>query len=287
MYLSPIHLGKIHGALGPRTVLSVGGAWYGLPPISQGGPDLTPFLHAVHPDQAVQDVLGTAEPLDVRSANWLPPLDRHEVWAAGVTYRRSETARREESHGAARFYDAVYRAERPELFFKATPHRVVGHQQLIRLRRDARWNVPEPELTLALNPQLQIVGYTLGNDVSSRDIEGENPLYLPQAKIYDGSCALGPYLTLANPQLDPRQWRIHLKIARGQQVCFSGSSAVADMARQLTELVAWLGRECSFPEGCLLLTGTGIVPPSDFTLQSGDVVEMEAEPLGKLVNTVA
>jgi len=221
------------------------------------------------------------------SVGLLPPIGRQEVWAAGVTYYRSRDARMEESQaaGGGDFYDRVYSAERPELFFKSSPHRVAGHGQAVRIRRDSRWNVPEPEWTLVLNAAGKIIGYTIGNDVSSRDIEGENPLYLPQAKVYDRSCALGPGILLADGPL-PAETEIYMEIRRGAATAFSGSTRLAAMKRTPTELAEYLFRENRFPDGCFLLTGTGIVPPNEFTLQSGDEVRITIEPIGTLVNRV-
>jgi 2-dehydro-3-deoxy-D-arabinonate dehydratase len=223
----------------------------------------------------------------------LPPLvapvaGAQEVWAAGVTYWRSRDARMEESKGAGGgdFYARVYDAARPELFFKSTPHRVVGHREPIRIRADSKWNVPEPELTLAINATGHIVGYTIGNDVSSRDIEGENPLYLPQAKVYVGSCALGPAV-LMTPGPLPADTAIRMSISRGGQVAFDGSTTLAQLRRRPEELVEWLFRDNAFPAGCFLMTGTGIIPPDDFTLRSGDEVAIEIPPIGTLVNPVA
>ena len=216
-----------------------------------------------------------------------PPVGSQEVWAAGVTYYRSRTARMEEakSAGGGDFYDRVYAAERPELFFKATPRRVRGHGDPVRIRSDARWSVPEPELTLVVNARGRIVGYTIGNDMSSRDIEGENPLYLPQAKVYDGSCAIGPAVLVADAALPP-ETAIRIAITRAGRVAFQGETTLAAMKRRPEELVEFLYRDNTFPTGCLLLTGTGIVPPDDFTLASGDGIAMTIEPIGTLVNRV-
>lgn len=213
----------------------------------------------------------------------LPPLDTQEVWAAGVTYLRSRQAREEESNKIG-VYDKVYEADRPEIFLKATPHRVVGSHDFIRVRADAHWTVPEPELTVLLSPTLQIVGYTAGNDVSSRDIEGENPLYLPQAKIYSRSCALGPAITLAADLSGPVE--IELTIQRAGKTVFAGQTSTAQMKRPIGELVAYLGRENEFPHGVFLMTGTGLVPPDSYTLQAGDAVEIIIERIGQLVNPV-
>ena len=218
----------------------------------------------------------------------LAPIGSQEVWAAGVTYLRSRVARMEESKsaGGGDFYDRVYAADRPELFFKAAPHRVVGPGGKVRIRADSRWNVPEPELTLLVNPRGKIIGYTVGNDMSSRDIEGENPLYLPQAKVYDGSCALGPAVLVTGEPL-PKSTEIRLDIARGGSVAFRGSTSLAQMKRDPAELVEFLFRETSFPSGCYLLTGTGVVPPDSFTLQQRDEIRITVEPIGSLVNVVA
>jgi 2-dehydro-3-deoxy-D-arabinonate dehydratase len=210
-------------------------------------------------------------------------LDTQEVWAAGVTYLRSREAREEESHQIG-VYDRVYYAERPEIFLKATPQRVVGPYDFIRVRSDSRWTVPEPELTVLLSADLQVVGYTIGNDVSSRDIEGENPLYLPQAKIYSRSCALGPAITLATDMDEVAP--IELLIRRSAEVVFQGTISTNQMKRSINELVSYLGRENEFPNGVFLMTGTGLVPPDDYTLQTGDVVEISIEGIGRLVNPV-
>jgi 2-dehydro-3-deoxy-D-arabinonate dehydratase len=217
----------------------------------------------------------------------LAPVGTQEIWAAGVTYERSREGRREESKesGAAAFYSMVYEAERPELFFKAAGWRVVGPGGKIRVRRDARWTVPEPELVLVINRDRQIVGYTLGNDVSSRDIEGENPLYLPQAKIYDNSCAVGPAIWIDDLPLNLNT-EITCVVERGGQRAFEGSTALVRIRRRFGDLVEHLYRELSFPVGAFLLTGTGIVPPNDFTLLSGDRVKVAAAPIGELVNDV-
>ena len=217
----------------------------------------------------------------------LAPISQQEVWAAGVTYFRSRTARMEEAEGAggSDFYDRVYHAERPELFFKATPHRVAGSGEGVRIRGDSRWNVPEPELALAVNAVGQIIGYTIGNDMSSRDIEGENPLYLPQAKVYAQSCGLGPVILVSDRPL-PAETEIRLEIRRAGELAFEGQTSLAALKRTPEELVAFLFRENSFPQGCFLLTGTGIVPPDSFTLAAGDEVRITIPPIGTLVNVV-
>lgn len=218
----------------------------------------------------------------------LPPIGSQEVWAAGVTYVRSRTARMEESAsaGGGDFYDRVYSAPRPELFFKASPHRVVGDGQKVRIRSDSRWNVPEPELTACVTSGGKIFGFTIGNDMSSRDIEGENPLYLPQAKVYDGCCALGPCILLGEAPLPPTT-EIRMTIARQGEEAFSGSTCLDRMKRTPQELVDYLFRHNSFPCGCFLLTGTGVVPPSDFSLQPGDEIAITIDPIGTLRNVVA
>jgi 2-dehydro-3-deoxy-D-arabinonate dehydratase len=228
---------------------------------------------------------GAATKLDPATA--LPPIGSQEVWAAGVTYYRSRTARMEESKGAGggNFYDRVYAAERPELFFKATGRRVVGPGQPVRIRSDAKWSVPEPELTLVINPAGTIIGCTIGNDMSSRDIEGENPLYLPQAKLFAGSCALGPAVLVADGV--PAAFEIRLRIAGpdGEEL-FAGETSTARMKRSFEDLVAWLRRDNPVPSGSVLLTGTGLVPPDDFTLRVGQRVEIHVPGIGTLVNPV-
>lgn len=217
----------------------------------------------------------------------LPPVGRQEVWAAGVTYIRSKTARMTEAQdaGGGDFYDRVYVADRPELFLKATPHRVVGHGADIRIRRDAEWNVPEPELALAVNADGSIFGYSIGNDMSSRDIEGANPLYLPQAKVYDQCCGLGPGIYLPADPLSS-QTLVQLDILRDGTSVFSDEISLTEMKRSRDELVKYLYLDNSFPFGCFLLTGTGIVPPDSFTLHPGDVVRITIEPIGTLENQV-
>ena len=217
----------------------------------------------------------------------LPPIGSQEVWAAGVTYYRSRDARMEESKsaGGGDFYDRVYSAERPELFFKATPHRVVGTGQKVAIRSDASWSVPEPELVLFITPGGKIAGYTIGNDMSSRDIEGENPLYLPQAKVYDRSCALGPCLLVSEDPL-PASTEIKIEIRREGRSEFSGATTLRELKRTPQDLVRYLYHSSSFPAGCFLFTGTGIVPPDSFTLKHGDEITITIPPIGSLVNIV-
>ena len=227
---------------------------------------------------------GVSKPLP---REFLAPLEEQEVWAAGVTYFRSRAARMAESEsaGGGDFYDRVYTAERPELFFKTTPHRVVGSGSAVRIRRDSNWNVPEPELALLISPGGKILGYTVANDMSSRDLEGANPLYLPQAKTYDKCCALGPGILIQREPL-PSSTTIDLKIRRGRDTVFQSSTTLAEMKRGLEELVDFLFRESSFPKGCILLTGTGIGPPDSFTLAVGDWIDISIDGIGVLSNPV-
>lgn len=217
----------------------------------------------------------------------LPPLKSQELWACGVTYFRSKVGRQEESKdaGGGDFYGRVYEARRPEVFFKATPHRVVGHGGLVNIRKDSTWDVPEPELTLVVNRAGKIVGYTIGNDMSSRSIEGENPLYLPQAKTYDACAAVGPCVLVTDKPL-PSSTAITLTIERGGQVVFEGNTGIDQMKRTPEELVSFVYHSCSFPVGALIMTGTGIVPGNDFTLKSGDVIHIRIDGIGVLTNTV-
>jgi 2-dehydro-3-deoxy-D-arabinonate dehydratase len=210
-----------------------------------------------------------------------------ELWACGVTYYRSMVGRQEESKaaGGADFYGKVYEAERPECFFKSTPQRVAGHNGFVRIRKDSTWDVPEPELTLVVTSSGKIIGYTVGNDMSSRSIEGENPLYLPQAKTYDGCAAVGPCVFLTDKPLPP-DTQIKLQIKRNSTVVFEGAISISQMKRTPEELVSFIYRECSFPNGCLVMTGTGIVPGSDFTLTGGDEISISIDGIGTLVNTV-
>ncbi|MCC6164603.1 MAG: fumarylacetoacetate hydrolase family protein [Acidobacteria bacterium] len=217
----------------------------------------------------------------------LAPIGSQDVWAAGVTYYRSRDARMDEAResGAATFYDRVYEAERPELFFKSTASRVVGPGGVVRVRRDSTWSVPEPELVLVINAAGTVIGYTVGNDMSARDIEGENPLYLPQAKMYDGSCAIGPAVLVTPRPLDAST-AIGLRITRDGRVAFDGETTTGRIKRGFAELVGWLRRETTFSVGVYLFTGTGIVPPDDFTLASGDEIAITIDGIGTLVNVV-
>ena len=241
--------------------------------------DLHAFLQAV--------VANGEAAADFASAQILAPIGTQDVWAAGVTYYRSRSARMEESKsaGGGDFYDRVYSAERPELFFKSTASRVAGPSSQVRIRSDAKWNVPEPELTLLINQRGHIIGYTVGNDMSSRDIEGENPLYLPQAKVYDRSCALGPCI-LVTPEPLPTTTPIRLEILRQGAAAFSAETTLAELKRTPVSLVEYLFRDNSFPAGAFLMTGTGIVPPDSFTLASGDRIRITIDPIGTLENEV-
>jgi 2-dehydro-3-deoxy-D-arabinonate dehydratase len=235
-------------------------------------------------------VVASVRPLDEPislDCDVLAPLESQEIWAAGVTYLRSRTARMEESAtaGGGGFYDRVYHADRPELFFKATAHRAVGHGQNLRLRSDSKWMVPEPELTLAITRSGKIVGYTIGNDLSCRDIEGENPLYLPQAKTFDRCAAVGPGILVSADPISPDA-EIRLEITRDGQTVFSGATAVSQMKKTLPALASYLYRDNTFPHGALLMTGTGIVPDDNFTLASGDQIRIAIAGIGALVNGV-
>lgn len=232
-------------------------------------------------------VTGSGAVSELEAGSVLAPIDGQEVWAAGVTYFRSRSARMEESKdtGGGTFYDRVYAAERPELFFKATGRRVVGPGNAVRIRSDAKWSVPEPELTLLINSSGQIIGYTIGNDMSSRDIEGENPLYLPQAKVYDGSCALGPCVLLSAEPLS-KSTAIRLEIERAGTNAFTGITTLAELKREPKQLAEYLFRDNSFPAGAFLMTGTGVVPGDDFSLASGDRIRIGIDGIGVLENFV-
>ena len=239
--------------------------------------------------EKLQQLISVLQPTDKNVLNGvLAPIgNNQELWACGVTYLRSKVGRQEESKatGGADFYARVYEAERPEVFFKSTPHRVVGHLGKVAIRKDSTWDVPEPELTLVVTSSGKIIGYTIGNDMSSRSIEGENPLYLPQAKTYDACAALGPCIYVPGKPIDSNTM-IHLLINRQNQKVFEGNIAINQMRRSLEELVSFVYRECSYPKGCLVMTGTGIVPGHDFTLQSGDEIQISIDNIGTLINTV-
>jgi 2-dehydro-3-deoxy-D-arabinonate dehydratase len=248
---------------------------------------LQPLLESDDPVAMLSHIANASLPrVGLHEVQMCAPVEQQEVWAAGVTYLRSKTARMEESDFSATAYDRVYAAERPEIFFKSLAEKVVAPGEPVGIRRDARWSVPEPELALVLNSRGKIVGYTIGNDMSSRDIEGENLLYLPQAKIYKGSCALGPWITLGTPEAAAREWRIRIEIRRGEQCVFQGETSVGQIKRRFEELAEFLFRSQAFPHGVVLLTGTGVVPPDNFTLQAQDVVRIEISGIGSLQNPV-
>lgn len=227
-----------------------------------------------------------AGPLPAGAVRFLSPIDSQEVWAAGVTYKRSQIARMEESESGASHYDKVYTAPRPELFFKGNARRTSGPGEPVRVRADSRWTVPEPEFTLVVSPKGKLVGYTVGNDMSARDIEGENPLYLPQAKVYNQCCALGPCILLADQPLDRDSTKVILTIHRSGREAFKGETHLGMIVRTWDELIGWLTRENDIPDGAFLLTGTGVVPPDDFTLEDGDSVSIEITGIGTLTNPV-
>jgi 2-dehydro-3-deoxy-D-arabinonate dehydratase len=250
------------------------------------GFDLDRWLALENPPAQLADGVASIQAWTADGPEALLPLGSQEVWAAGVTYQRSRAARMEESDFSATAYDRVYDAPRPEIFFKATPRRCAGPGRALRLRDDSRWNVPEPELALVVSARGQVAGFTIGDDLSSRDIEGENLLYLPQAKVWDGCCALGPCILVNTPGLDLLASDISIEIRRGGQVVFSGSTPLNRMKRSFGELIGYLFRNQSFPEGVVLLTGTGIVPGDDFTLRAGDVIDMAIPAIGCLTNPV-
>jgi 2-dehydro-3-deoxy-D-arabinonate dehydratase len=284
-----MHFGKIRQASGDTTaVLVEAGQVYALDLNKrQDIACLADLLNSQTPlETARASIDASAAPAPLGNHTFLAPIDRQEIWAAGVTYKRSKIAREEESRGAAQFYDKVYTAPRPELFLKATPERVVNPGQAVRVRADSKWSVPEPELALVISPAGKIVGYTIGNDMSARDIEGENPLYLPQAKIYKQSCALGPLITPVGAMPPLAGVEIKLNIVRAGKLAFEGSTTLAQMARTTESLADWLFRENEFPHGAVLLTGTGIVPPDEFTLKPGDEVAITIVGIGTLRNPV-
>ena len=241
--------------------------------------DLAAHLHSLSAAKLPQ--------VHIADVRILPPVERQEVWAVGVTYLRSKKARMEESDFSATAYDKVYDAPRPELFFKSMPEKVVSFGEAVGIRRDAKWNVPEPELALVLNSRGKVAGYTIGNDMSSRDIEGENLLYLPQAKIYDRSCAVGPFIEIGASEEEARAWTIEIHITRDEKEVFRGDTSVGRIKRTFTELAEYLFRSQTFPNGAVLLTGTGVVPGDDFTLQADDVIRIDISGIGSLENSVA
>ena len=249
--------------------------------------NLADLLHSPDPIGLAKYLIDQkASPIGIEEVNFRAPVDRQDIWAAGVTYKRSQVARMEESESAASHYDRVYTADRPELFFKATPSRVSGPGDPVRVRFDSGWSVPEPELALMVSPEKKLVGLTIGNDMSARDIEGENPLYLPQAKFYNQCCGLGPCVLIPEKPIDRAGTSIILSIKRGGNEVFSGETNVDQMARSFEDLICWLGKENDFPHGVILLTGTGVVPPDEFTLEHGDEVAITITGIGTLVNPV-
>ncbi|HWL11239.1 MAG TPA: fumarylacetoacetate hydrolase family protein [Planctomicrobium sp.] len=256
------------------------------PDQNSGMTTLADILHSVNPRETATRLLANAIDVPLNEVTFLAPVDQQETWAAGVTYKRSQIARMEESESAASHYDKVYSADRPEIFFKGTPNRIAHPGEPVRVRADSNWSVPEPEFTLVLNPKLEIVGYTIGNDMSARDIEGENPLYLPQAKVYRQCCSLGPVIRLADGPLSLEETKITLTIDRAGEQKFHGTTSLAQLHRTLPELAEWLGREDDFPFGAFLLTGTGLVPENDFTLEHGDEISIEITGIGTLKNPV-
>jgi 2-dehydro-3-deoxy-D-arabinonate dehydratase len=248
---------------------------------------LSALLESEHPVAQLNRLAAKNLPrIALAGVKLLAPVERQEVWAAGVTYLRSKTARMEESDFSATAYDKVYAAERPEIFFKSMPEKVVATGEAVGIRRDAKWNVPEPELALVMNSRGQITGHTIGNDMSSRDIEGENLLYLPQAKVYDRSCALGPWIHLGATETAAREWKIKIEIRRDGKNVFNGETSVNQIKRDFGQLAEFLFRSQQFPHGAILLTGTGIVPPDTFTLRERDEVEIEISGIGLLKNHV-
>ena len=247
---------------------------------------LADILNSDDPQSSAESLVADGDLVSLDGIQFLAPIDQQETWAAGVTYKRSQVARMEESEAGASHYDQVYTADRPELFFKATPNRIANPGEPVRVRYDSQWSVPEPEFTLVLNPKMQIVGYTIGNDMSARDIEGENPLYLPQAKVYRQCCSLGPIILLATEELNLAETAIELTIERNGETVFNDTTDLGQLHRKLPDLADWLGREDEFPNGAFLLTGTGIVPDDDFTLEDGDQVSIAVTGIGTLINGI-
>jgi 2-dehydro-3-deoxy-D-arabinonate dehydratase len=255
---------------------------------SAGVEVMTPFLDSEDLVARLTELSKTNLPTrPLAEVKLLSPVERQEVWAAGVTYLRSKKARMDESEFSASAYDRVYEAERPEIFFKSLPEKTVPTGEDVGIRRDAKWNVPEPELALVINSRGGIVGYTIGNDMSSRDIEGENLLYLPQAKMYDRSCAVGPFIVVGVDEQTARTWKIGVEIVRLGKTVFAGETSIDQIKRSFKELAGFLCRSQTFPHGAVLLTGTGIVPNDDFTLQPKDTVRITVSGIGTLVNSVA
>jgi 2-dehydro-3-deoxy-D-arabinonate dehydratase len=277
-FKNPVHEARVGALADDSTVLDLTAA---------GVADMTSLLESEDPLATLAGIVRSGPPrVGLSDITLLAPVERQEVWAAGVTYLRSKAARMEESDFSASAYDRVYSAERPEIFFKSLPEKVVGPGGSVGIRLDSKWNVPEPELALVINSRGTIVGHTIGNDMSSRDIEGENLLYLPQAKTYRHSCALGPWLVLGTPEELARQWEIRIEIIRNGKSVFSGDTSVGQIKRSFAELAQFLFRSQDFPHGAVLLTGTGIVPPDHFTLNEHDVVRIGISGIGVLENKV-
>ena len=270
-------IARVGAACGPDAIADLSAA---------GIDSLTALLDASHPARVVAALVPAAPTLSLGDVVLLPPVESQEVWAAGVTYLRSKTARMEESDFSASAYDRVYDADRPEIFFKSLAEKVVGTGEAVGIRADARWNVPEPELALVMNARGAFVGCAVGNDMSSRDIEGENLLYLPQAKTYDRSCALGPWVALETDEAAIRRWTVSIAIERSGETVFAGETRVDQIKRRFDELASWLWRSQRFPHGVVLLTGTGIVPDESFTLRAGDRVTIRIDGIGTLANEV-
>jgi 2-dehydro-3-deoxy-D-arabinonate dehydratase len=256
--------------------------------LSAGGVEsITSLLEDANRAQCISVLTGQDLPkVALADVTLLTPVEGQEIWAAGVTYLRSKKARMEESDFSANAYDLVYEADRPEIFFKSLPEKVSGPGEAVGIRSDAKWNVPEPELTLVVNSARELVGYTIGNDMSSRDIEGENLLYLPQAKVYDRSCAVGPWIVVGANEAEVREWTIGVEIVRDDKVVFSGETSINNIKRTFDELVGYLCQSQTFPQGAMLLTGTGVVPDDDFTLVADDVVRIAISGIGTLKNKV-
>ena len=254
--------------------------------LSAGGVEsITSVLEDTNGMQHLSDLAGQDLPkVALADVTLLTPVEGQEVWAAGVTYLRSKKARMEESDFSANAYDLVYEAARPEIFFKSLPEKVVNPNEVVGIREDSKWNVPEPELTLVVNSREELVGYTIGNDMSSRDIEGENLLYLPQAKVYDRSCAVGPWLVMGANESEVREWTIGVEIERAGKNIFEGETSINNIKRTFGELVDYLCRSQTFPQGAMLLTGTGVVPDDDFTLLANDIIRVTISGIGTLEN---
>jgi 2-dehydro-3-deoxy-D-arabinonate dehydratase len=278
-------IGLVHSAM----LYDVSARWPSISAFLQwsvGRTDIAPLLEqVVAAAEAIAPLAEVDREPSPDAFHLLKPVDEQEIWAAGVTYERSRVAREEESAGSG-IYDRVYTAPRPEIFFKATPSRTVGPYMPVAVRSDSAWNVPEPELALVVNPAMELVGFTIGNDMSSRDIEGENPLYLPQAKMYGRCCALGPLIALSGTLPNPRDLAITLRIERHGQQIFEGTISTSKIVREYQQLIGYLGRDNLFPEGAALLTGTGIVPPDSISIDAGDIVRITIEGIGTLVNPV-